>query len=133
MKHKTWFRLVLKAVGVLLVGLSLPAVLTGVIGVLELIREMLGVAPGDGALERLRYDWPWALGSCAQAAMGFYLVFGGTWLVDRCIPSNRPYCPECGYDTSGAAGSICPECGVQLPTGVTAGEPSNPPGTGMPQ
>ncbi|MCZ6492449.1 MAG: hypothetical protein ACE10B_03620 [Phycisphaerales bacterium] len=28
MKHKTWFRLVLKAIGVLLIGLSLPGLAT---------------------------------------------------------------------------------------------------------
>ena len=29
--------------------------------------------------------------------------------------SNRPYCPECGYDLSKATSGNCPECGVKLP------------------
>ena len=37
MKHKTWFRLVLKATGVLLIGLSLPRVVDLVILLVEAV------------------------------------------------------------------------------------------------
>jgi predicted amidophosphoribosyltransferase len=59
-----------------------------------------------------------------QIAIGVYLVFGAPWLVNRFIPSNRPYCIECGYDLSKSNSANCPECGV--PSGKHA---STSPGT----
>ena len=49
-----------------------------------------------------------------QLAIGFYLFFGGKWIVDRIIPSNRPYCHECGYDLTGMPPDKgeCSECGT---------------------
>ena len=54
------------------------------------------------------------VGTLVQLGAGFYLLIGGRWIVDVVIPSNRPYCPECGYDISEATGKCCPECGVQI-------------------
>ncbi len=47
-----------------------------------------------------------------QLGLGAYLFFGGKWIVDQAIPGNRPYCHECGYDLTNAAGSVCAECGT---------------------
>jgi hypothetical protein len=44
-----------------------------------------------------------------------YLLIGGKWIADFAIPSNRPYCPNCGYDLSHYSGERCPECGVTWP------------------
>ncbi len=113
MKHKTWFRLVLKAVGVLLIGMALPSAAGWVF---QIVISVIDDRSGRGVGGANRWWW-WlsSLGILAQLAFGLYLVFGGKWLVNKIIPSNRPYWPECGYDLSLAPGQACPECGVTLP------------------
>lgn len=113
MKHKTWFRLVLKAIGILLIAMSLPALGQAV--------GALAYALMDTSMNLSFPDNYWVVqasfyaGGLAQFAFGLYLILGGKWIVDRAIPSNRPYCPECGYDMSRTQGARCPECGVELP------------------
>lgn len=125
MKHKTWFRLMLKVVGVLLIGLGVPEVITTLLWMLQLVVlsdwtfvSNYGSVGGAGSTmfgpEDL-FQVLMILGPAVQVLLGLYLLFGGTWLVDRCIPSNRPYCPNCGYDLSHNTGARCSECGVTLP------------------
>ncbi|MCI0366395.1 MAG: hypothetical protein L0Y44_06815 [Phycisphaerales bacterium] len=113
MKHKTWFRLVIKAIGVLLIGLSITTLVSGLLHVgLQLIALLTGGFFFDSTF--LEYQWPHYFGGAAQFVFGLYLFFGGKWIVNKVIPSNRPYCPECGYDLSKSNGANCPECGVAL-------------------
>lgn len=118
MKHKTWFRLVLQAIGVLLVGLSLPDVFTTVLRVIY-------IATDDQFSANIGTPQWWTWGSFVapmlQFAFGLYLMCGGGWILNKIIPSNRAYCPECGYDLTRSKSERCPECGVTLPTA--------PPGT----
>lgn len=46
--------------------------------------------------------------------LGAYLFFSGKWFVDRILRGLARGCANCGYDTSGIRGSVCPECGVEL-------------------
>ncbi|MCH7721708.1 MAG: hypothetical protein IH988_12095 [Planctomycetes bacterium] len=123
MKHKTWFRLVIKAIGVLLIGLSLPELAT----FFGLFNAMSTAKPFGGTGFAGRSGWMWMVylapysGSIVQLAIGVYLLFGGKWIVNLCIPSNRPYCPECGYDLSKTTSANCPECGVKLPRDNSTG------------
>jgi hypothetical protein len=55
------------------------------------------------------------IGIFARMFIGAYLFFGGGLIVAYCIPSNRPYCPQCGYELRSARGQRCPECGSFLP------------------
>lgn len=125
MRHKTWFRLVIKAIGILLVGFSIPQVITVPV---ELI--VAYVSDGDwtlyspytlGSSDISILEWLFttasALGPILQFTFGLYLLFGGKWLVNKVIPSSRPYCAECGYDLSKSNAAKCPECGVAVVAG----------------
>jgi hypothetical protein len=109
MKHKTWFRLVLRLMGVYFVVQSIQ-------GAAYAAGEFLTVLVNTGSIG---LTWGWALGgvigSASWLAIGLYFFFGGEWIVNKAIPSNRPYCPDCGYDLSRATTDRCPECGVVTP------------------
>ena len=111
MKHKTWFRLVIRAIGVLMIGLSLPPLCQLIGYIIYLFVDSSGMPSSYTWIQTAYYG-----GGITQALLGVYLVYGGKWIVNKCIPSNREYCPECGYDLShGANSANCPECGVTLP------------------
>ena len=98
MKYKTLFRVLLKVVGV--------AVFVEGIG--SLFMHMAYIFMDVGGF----YFIFGAAGALAQMCIGLYLFFGGQWLADKAIPGNRPYCHECGYDLTNAAGTLCSECGT---------------------
>ncbi len=129
MKHKTWFRLVLKAIGIFLLA-------TGAVELADAVSRALGQSYILGIMRGgTIYDFQQILslalysgliGGIGRLVIGAYLLFGGAKLVNLCIPSNRPYCPHCGYDVRGVGDDICPECGVRLPPDLFAvprGEP----------
>ncbi len=107
MRYKTTFRLAVRAIGLLMIAQSLPWMVETGLGLL--LMASIGSSPswmsgGYGALESL-----------VRCAIGAYLFAGPRWIVNFAIPGNRPYCPECAYDLTGAVGSLCPECGTQIP------------------
>jgi hypothetical protein len=122
MKHKTWFRLVLKAIGVLLIGWSIPAMVQTLIQLIQYGDMFTFYAPysmnSPPTRSTAEIVWGIVLGSSPHlmmVAFGLYLFFGGKWIVNKAIPSNRAYCPECGYQIANAESASCPECGVVLP------------------
>ena len=98
MKYKTLFRMLLKAIGVL-------AFVEGVSSTFMSIGYAFMGAAGAYAIFGIA-------GALAKMAIGLYLFFGGKWIADKAIPGNRPYCHECGYDLTSAAGNLCSECGT---------------------
>ena len=116
MKHKSWFRLVLKAIGIVLIGLGIPEILRH--GT-QYVRWYFMAAAGRGSVPPWMPTWFDALlvllPGLVQVALGLVVLLRTHWIADWIIPSNRPYCPECGYDLSMNDGEHCTECGVRLP------------------
>lgn len=118
MKHKTLFRLAIKILGLALLGFGLPQLIISLASIINLIVIQLGMGSSPFSMP---FDWSmigWVLGPLVQLLFAAYLLFGGEWIVNKFIPSNRPYCPDCGYDVSGSSVEQCPECGSLLPMNV---------------
>ena len=119
MKHKTWFRLALKLVGIYLLATSIPAIINVAATMIARGRDFAYWSGGSVVdLDRMiavaiQFG---LVGSILQSAIGIYLLLGAGMLASLIIPSSRPYCPDCGHELRGISGVNCPECGTRLPT-----------------
>jgi hypothetical protein len=104
MRYKTLFRLLMKALGVWIF----------IIGATRLADEVfVWIWSSLSAPAGMHTSYGFgSIGGIVELIAGLYLFFAGKWVVDLAIPSNRPYCHECGYDLSGATGNVCNECGT---------------------
>ncbi len=109
MKHKTLVRILLKILGVFLFTEALNSLISSG---LWLLNDLMDPTSATSTL------WYFRLSGLIQGLLktflAIYLFFGGTWVVNKIIPSNRPYCPECGYELTGLVRNRCPECGTPL-------------------
>lgn len=107
MKYKTLFRLSLKFVGVICIARGIPATI-------GLISWTVWEYLNTGAV-----TWSWYFtqtgAQMSEFLVGLYLFFGGEFIVNFAIPSNRRYCHECGYMLPGHEGGVCAECGTAYP------------------
>lgn len=103
MKYKTLFRLLLKAFGVMLFAYGIPQVIPTIAWAMD---------PRTRSLPSNTHTFLQVANIVIQPVLGLYLFFGGKWIVNLAIPGNRPYCPECAYDLTGAPTERCPECGT---------------------
>jgi hypothetical protein len=107
--NKTFFRMLLKLVGVVLFILGLESVLDGIVSYYFMTSGMPPTPPHISLEQWLRTGLPGIL----QIAFGLYFFFGGKWVTNLAVRSNRPLCGECGYDLTGCSAGRCPECGHQ--------------------
>lgn len=114
MKYKTLFRLALRILGVYLLVTATIQLPWNLLHHWSTISAALNPNPNQIAVAGLPRGWPYALTgpihTLLEFAAGFYLFFGGEWIVNKAIPSNRAYCHECGYMLKNLTGTRCPEC-----------------------
>lgn len=107
MKYKTLTRLAVRLIGLwfLIQGAaSLPQ---------GLFPLLLSLATVGVPWRELMFFLVEGASSVVQLAAGAFLFRGGSSVVDYLIPSNRPYCHECGYELTLPASKHCPECGTE--------------------
>ena len=112
MKYKTAFRLAVRLIGVYAVAMSLPWLITTSVSIA--LDVLMAGGLGFGGL-----PGPWEVQTffshLLSVGVGLYLFFRGERIVNRAIPSNRPYCHECAYQLTGLPSEgCCPECGTSF-------------------
>jgi len=107
MRHKTAVRLALKVLGVFFIAQGLIH-----LGYIAASAVLAALDPHFDSFSRATFGPPAVAYGGLHLLIGLYLFLGGRLIVDRIIPSNRPYCAECGYDLTGLpSDGLCPECG----------------------
>src|SRR5690348_8345248 len=108
-----WFKLLVRALGVLFLGLGVPHVLqVGAVLAIDWIWARGGASQrGWGTLIS---NAPYLLAYGAQAAFGYYLLMRGQLLIEHCLLGVRGRCAGCGYDLAAVTGPECPECGSPI-------------------
>ncbi|MCK4340350.1 MAG: hypothetical protein KAY37_01335 [Phycisphaerae bacterium] len=105
MKHKTAFRLGVRAIGVLVIAEALPRLVTAALTFL--VRVPLDDRGNFGEV-LLLFSYP-----VVAVGIGLYLLLRGDWVINLAFPSSGPYCSECAYRLTGLpAEGECPECGT---------------------
>lgn len=113
MKYKTLVRVGLRLFGVFFCSLWLSRVANRVFAAISpVVIDWLGqsqsgfVMPGSALV--------WGIGSeTGTLLIGLVLFLGSGFFANLVIPSNRPYCLDCGYElTASPPEGCCPECGA---------------------
>ncbi len=111
-----FLKLLVRLVGLLLIGLAISPLLQGA----GMVVAMLGSA-GPFSMGAFGSDmWMMILylgapaGALLQFMIGLNLLLGGKWLVERCRRDMIGRCGLCGYDIKGLRVPVCPECGAQI-------------------
>jgi hypothetical protein len=116
MKYKTLVRIAVKLIGVFFIVEGLVTLSFHAVFLFESIFQVFGVGFDQ---QRGYLMVANTLPRFTQITVGLYLFFGGRRVVDAIIPSNRPYCPECGYDLTSNPTDQCPECGTRIPADLS--------------
>lgn len=110
MSEFAWFKLLVRLVGLLLIGLSLPTV------VWQIGRLLASTIPASPTRTSTSFSYelwagaPYLLGYGVQLALGVYLLRGGDWVIRKILAEINGRCSVCGFDIQNTRGSTCPEC-----------------------
>lgn len=115
MPDLSWFKLAVRGIGILFLGLGVPSAANAVVAI-----ALNAQTGGFGGQNTLILYAGYAIGPVAQSVFGFYLLFHGDRLIAFCIRGVLGHCSVCGYDLRGVSASVCPECGCQEPGGMVA-------------
>lgn len=104
MRHRGWFTLAIRAIGLYFIGTTFPMVWALM---LTLIEEIAGTAD---QIDRMAYGM--GIPNAIVFLFSIYLFFGAPRLVNWCLRRTAGICPVCGYDLYGVTADKCPECGT---------------------
>jgi hypothetical protein len=111
MSEQTWFKLLIRAIGVFLIAMALPELFVIVAQIIQWMRYQ--TATGGPPTWQWTYGL-YAAGSFVKLAIGLYLFTGGAWIFRRCMRDLEGHCFGCGYALHGVTGDACPECGIKF-------------------
>lgn len=116
MADYSWFRLLVRALGLVFIGLALPSVIQTAFWVANAWQYQTRAGTGGVSVWSTVVQWTGVVVSVViQLLFGLYLFFGGEWVIRRCLRDVYGRCAACGYEVAGHAGAVCPECGAMLP------------------
>ncbi|CAG1003346.1 hypothetical protein PHYC_03059 [Phycisphaerales bacterium] len=110
MKDRSWFRLALRAIGLVMLGLSVPRLVALLASVVSTFVEYQGTWPPGYGMSYLLA----AAESLVQGGFGVYLLFFADGLIRLCLRDLGVRCDNCQYSLVGVAGDRCPECGCEF-------------------
>ena len=113
MTDYAWFKLLVRAIGLLLLAISVPQLLYWPVSKMVQWVNWNSLSPTSFHNE-LIYALPSLVGDGVQAAFGYYLLFRGEWIIGRIISEVAGRCPKCGYDIRGLQNDACPECNTPI-------------------
>jgi len=109
MKHKAWFRLIMRTSGLITMLIGAMMFADRAIDVtFDLFDHSDENAFSAYALRSFLY-------ALTVTIAGAYLCFRGEWVIMHAFPSGPKCCPSCGYQVRGNETGICSECGAVLP------------------
>jgi hypothetical protein len=111
MTDYTWFKLLVRAIGLLLMGMGLPYFVSTLVNLVTWALDQGGSQLGYSYV--LPYI-PSVAGAAAESVFGLYLFLGANGVIARCLRDVRGHCPSCGYDVSAVSTGRCPECGTEF-------------------
>lgn len=114
MSDYAWFKLLVRAIGIILIGFSVPTLLW------YLSELAMSAAPSSAGRtsrsfsDHLLFSLPTLISNGAQAFMGWYLLFRGEWVIARVLGEVNGRCARCGYDIRDIKSGACPECNTPI-------------------
>jgi hypothetical protein len=114
MLEYAWFRLLVRAIGVLLIGIGAPGFFAMLVNLGTYVLANGASAAGSISQGTVLTLIAHVAASCAQVAFGLYLLLGANRLIGFCIRDVLDHCTACGYDVRRVGAPNCPECGVPL-------------------